>query len=63
MPDDRLPPPQPRWTPVGQGHHCSFLCPKCGQKRDTFGRRLRRWAGLRTWICALCIAAVKGGAA
>lgn len=44
------------WRPSGIGHASTFLCGRCDTPSLTTGRRLRRVLGLRTYVCARCIA-------
>lgn len=39
----------------GPGLSQQFRCPGCNRNRQMIGRKLRRFAGLRTWICAECV--------
>lgn len=32
----------------------TFLCPMCVKPRAVLGRRLRRFRGLRQWVCGGC---------
>lgn len=42
---------------AGIGVWHGFRCQKCGHKRDTLGRRMRLFRGLRQWLCAHCVEA------
>lgn len=52
--DTLNPPRDVRFVHVGVGHPSTFLCAACARSRPVPGRRLRRVAGLRTWVCAHC---------
>ena len=39
----------------GGGMSISFRCPACDKNKPSAGRKLRRFLGLRTWVCAGCI--------
>lgn len=39
---------------TGGGMYITFLCPCCGRKRDTAGRRMQVFRGIRTWVCREC---------
>lgn len=41
-------------TPAGGGHASLFHCMACAKHKPQQGRRMQRFRGLRTWICAGC---------
>jgi len=54
--DERNQPAQPAFTNPGVGHSSAFLCAACQTFKGTLGRRMQRVLGLRTWVCAACVA-------
>lgn len=42
------------WREVGLGTVARFRCGQCDKTSDTYGRKLRRVPGLRTWVCRAC---------
>jgi len=54
--DDSTRPADAPWVPAGTGHHSNFKCATCHRSKSTFGRKLRRVLGLRTYVCAECVA-------
>lgn len=55
--DERNRPAAPRFAHAGIGMVTGFICPVCGIKRGMLGRRLRKHAGLRQWVCVHCAGA------
>ena len=41
-------------TPAGGGHASLFNCMACAKHKPQQGRRMQRFRGLRTWVCAGC---------
>lgn len=44
----------PPFVHRGTGMAQTFLCPMCVKPRAVLGRRLRRFRGLRQWVCGGC---------
>jgi hypothetical protein len=39
----------------GVGVAMTFMCPACAKVKLTPGRRLKRYRGLRQYLCAACV--------
>lgn len=48
-------PPDAPFAPASASPVQLFRCPRCNGNRPMSGRRLRRYMGLRTWLCAQCV--------